>query len=88
MLKPLVLAVFCCLLLALAACSKPWYNERYRGDKPAMERSFDRDSTECERVSGEEFPLDRTRQIQRYKECMISKGWYERDATIPLKRRN
>ena len=56
-----------------AACSKPWTHPDYSGN--AADKQFKADSLHCEVVSGEEYPLDKHKQLASYEMCMADLGW-------------
>lgn len=64
----------CILLAGLIGCSKPWSNPDVRNDRQAQAQFRD-DSVACEVVAGEQYPLDKNKQIEVYDQCMIDKGW-------------
>lgn len=76
------LFLLCLLLTALLlGCSKPWINAN-SGNKKQTAAQFERDSVACEVVSGEQYPLDKRRQLEVYNQCMSDKGWDRRDGEI------
>jgi len=70
--------------LLLVGCAKPWTNADIP-NKQQSEAQFERDSVDCEVLSGEKYPLDKHRQQALYESCMIDKGWIKRDGSgIPI----
>ncbi len=83
------LITLCFMLTALlmVGCSKPWTNAD-SGNKQQSAAQFDRDSVACEVVAGEEYPLDKHKQLELYNQCMSDKGWVREQVGdgIPLKK--
>lgn len=67
------LALLIALTLLFAGCSKPWSNPKYSG--ATADEKFEDDSLACQVISGEEFPLDGHKRMERYKACMNDRGW-------------
>ena len=79
--RPFLFAL--CLLTAFAAfgCSKQWTNPD-AGDKRQSEAKFKQDSLDCDVKAGEQYPLDKRRQVQVYDQCMEDRGWSRKEAEI------
>jgi len=65
------------LIVVSAGCAKQWENAD-AGNKQQTAAKFERDSVDCEVISGEKYPLDKNKQLNAYDQCMNDKGWTKR----------
>lgn len=84
------IAVLClmCAALVFSGCSRPWVNPNITDEKKA-DYQFDKDSTDCDILASEQYPLDKNMQLPIYGRCMEDKGWIRREKEdgIPLKKK-
>lgn len=72
-----------CLILAafiLTGCAKQWSNPDIKG-KQRSEVEYSHDSTQCDVIAGEQYPLDKRKQQEVHDKCMEDKGWVRDDGT-------
>jgi len=68
-----IFATLLAAALLAGGCSKPWTHSDYSGK--VLDQRFKEDSTQCEVIAGEEFPLDKHKQNKRFLMCMADRGW-------------
>jgi len=85
--RPMIFTL--CLMFAIllmTGCARQWENPDITDSKQAEYR-FDKDSTDCSILAGEQYPLDKDKQNSIYKTCMEKKGWEQQgNDSFPLNR--
>ena len=76
----LTISAFMLAVLMLSGCAKQWDNPNIKNEHKAAAQ-FESDSVKCEVLAGEEYPLDKRRQMELYNSCMSDKGWIQRDGS-------
>lgn len=78
--------ILCLVVLSfmLGGCASQWTNPDAENKQQAAVK-YERDSVDCEVVSGEKYPLDKHRQLDEFNKCMEDKGWQRSDGQgIPV----